>query len=150
MTLRESGAVLLIIGAAVIGPVDPQLTKICRSAMDGGPLVEGLLPLLQNCWEYEETAQTCARAMTEVGATKVLEYGPNQQGRNLLTIEKHSQPPEFIKLYGPIIKTWWSLPPGGVFEPPLHYNEGRGMVRTETYNDKYRVRCIPAPTGLRR
>ncbi|KKM15765.1 hypothetical protein LCGC14_1692700 [marine sediment metagenome] len=67
MKLREAGAVLLIIGAAVVGPIESKPSRCLAmnppwaevSCIDGEP---------RQILLAETTAETCARAMKEINA----------------------------------------------------------------------------------
>ncbi len=124
MKLYESGAVLLIIGAVVIGPIDDQCaeTKLpngWKCDLEWPRSYENKIGCqwngvtgdkqdIQNyaayCVRRETIAETCARAMREIGAT---ERSPDS---------------------------------GRPWEPNLD-----GFILGDQ-----RVLCIPAPTGLRR
>lgn len=123
MKLYE-GAVFLIIGAAVLGPVKPAVQWVPREVAaemvnyceqfkrdHAGALFYGNGGALEGCrpWgrEYETTAETCARAMREIGAIR-----------------------ETVPLM--------TASPGTVLET------GRMVV------NKTPVLCIPSPTGLKR
>ena len=69
MKLYEAGAVLLIIAGAMIGPIVPQhplsLNAACGEA-EGRDAWRKCLSKYRRT--YETTAETCARAMKEIGA----------------------------------------------------------------------------------
>ena len=74
MKLREAGAVLLIIGAAVVGPVERQLIPL-----DGGIDIPKVINDNILHRPRETTAETCARAMNEVGVEKLSAWKDQSQ-----------------------------------------------------------------------
>ena len=132
MKLFEVGAVLLIIGSAVVGPIDAQDIsfynngfcddKTCAISTDAANacaqfsepgIREGSATDWQTCISkematYETTAETCARAMKEIGAVAT------------------------AFRYQGVARKKWVLP--------------YFLSRTPDYT---RVRCIPAPSGMK-
>ncbi len=64
--LYEAGAVLLIIGAVILGPIDGRglVPLPDRKCTDGAVHME------PPCYRMETTAETCVRAMKEMGARR--------------------------------------------------------------------------------
>ena len=128
MKLMEAAAVYLMVGAVLIGPISPQ-----QNFNDG--LGKGLpLP-----WpwgpasSYEEAAETCKRALNDIGAQHVTNLtGKDPRGA---FFTKGDVMEEYLGDYSSdlnLSKSGWFLYPG-----PVWGND-----------DPYRVTCIPVPSGL--
>ena len=79
MTLHEAAAVYLIIGAVMMGPIEGQDLSNINAVHDcvrahgiepGTPMVAAPESCPRITVARETTAETCARAMREIGATK--------------------------------------------------------------------------------
>lgn len=127
MRIRESASVLLIIGSAVVGPIEarcaagawvPEPTPFASD----GPLILG------TCKRIEPIAETCARAMKEIGLEKV-QAGVMSDGRLMM------------------LPTPWRDPSTGRarMSGEWYYRTAEGRQL-----DLDQVRCIPAPSGLKR
>ena len=120
MRLHEASAVFLIIGGVLLGPIEARLQQQCLPESAGGPKHSGGYYNMENCLDRETTAETCARAMREIGAQHVTDYTKNDPGgARLLAGQSSDDLGEHIDP----AKSGWFL--GG--QPVL---------------------CLPAPTGL--
>lgn len=85
MKLLDGGAVLLIIGAAVIGPIQSKVMPVRENTpyttcgfLYGQMTVDERLDQCKPLpLKYETIAETCERAMQEIGATKEWPYPNN-------------------------------------------------------------------------
>ena len=69
MKLYEAGAVLLIIGSAVVGPIEAQFIKGEPTKCSRPPeMLPGKQCHYGNSTRRETTGETCARAIKEIGA----------------------------------------------------------------------------------
>ena len=134
MKVMEAGAVFLIIGGVLLGPIVPQYTKRtpgqeatwekCVQEYKDTHAHKWVAP--DFCWQggygdrrRETTAETCERALWEIGAV------PMTAG---------SGPP---------------LPPGYVLEPsPSLVYPGSDVKSHLGLLYDQRIVCIPAPSGL--
>ena len=147
-------SVLLIIGAATIGPIDshwvndesrPSSIESCRKSFER-PSLSGQRAMLSLCENNpvgffgpferrpEILPELCERAMKEIGAEKILRFapfGPHKYG--LITPEKIMREEEKNRVP---TEEWWVLMPTGKL--------------TASYSEsQYQVRCIPTPSGYR-
>lgn len=131
-------AVLLIIGSAVVGPIEAQ-TSIevihCRSREDCQRMQRENIDTRHT----ESLPELCERAIKEAGIQTVLKFGPSKEYPNGLitteTLQGKDTPPV------PPQDSWFAWPPAttGIF------------TVGDYWSDKYRVtvRCIPVPTGYK-
>jgi hypothetical protein len=121
-------SVLLIIGAAVVGPVEAQDTTITNPMPPGmfAPacgedgtyiLPGGLRGARCHVPVYETLDQLCTRAMREIGATR--QYSIMAPGK----------PGEMLRSDGPM---------------------AYAAANLDSKDDSIPVRCIPTPTGYRK
>ena len=130
MTLHEAAAVYLIIGGVLLGPIErpllpgliEQARTECKDAEHWALCLSMKEHELKAWWPRETTAETCERAMREIGAEHVTDYTKNDpRGARLLSGQSSDDLSEHIDS----AKSGWFV-------------EGQ------------RVLCIPAPSGLKR
>lgn len=145
-------AVLLIIGSAVVGPIEaqPKFSDVCVGVQSNGGTHGSCLATL------ESLPELCERAMREVGAAKWYRYSKNSKYPNgLITYElakdlpAGTPPPEvkwtlpqtaYEKIEQTAMAKYFQTQPG--FSPEFSFGT--------TYWNGPEVRCIPVPTGYKR
>ena len=88
-------SVLLIVGAAVIGPIEARttgLTNECAGLKDRPPSIVA-------CLKYETLPELCARAMKEIGAIALT--FPHEKGTRTewLLFDVNAIPPDSFRVY---------------------------------------------------
>lgn len=155
MTIREAGSVLLIIGAAVIGPIEGHLKPYIHELVEAEQVASYTKCIRQNdgsAWSFLGARTGCY----QVESFQVC--GPTERLRdNCLVVAEITERETTTQTCARAMKEIGAgvagkFADGTMAQPGLmwrNFNNAREIPTGTTHVNGHPVLCIPAPTGLR-